>query len=53
MGVTRSHGVGIFTKQESLTVFPENHHLADTAACHSMSNILLIYYFFYQKDSPF
>ncbi|CAC5412572.1 unnamed protein product [Mytilus coruscus] len=35
MGVTRSHGVGIFTKQDTLTVFPENHHLADTAACHN------------------
>ena len=35
LGVTRSHGVGLFTKHDTLTIYPENRHLADTAACHS------------------
>ncbi|XP_050410375.1 uncharacterized protein LOC126824952 [Patella vulgata] len=32
-GLTRSHGLGIFTKAESMSAYPENAHLADTAAC--------------------
>ncbi|XP_067667817.1 uncharacterized protein [Haliotis asinina] len=33
-GLTRSHGVGVFTTSDKLTAFPENANLADTAACH-------------------
>ncbi|XP_046377010.2 uncharacterized protein LOC124149457 [Haliotis rufescens] len=32
-GIAKSHGVGIFSKSEGMVVFPENAHLADTAAC--------------------
>ncbi|KAK3108947.1 hypothetical protein FSP39_019547, partial [Pinctada imbricata] len=33
IGVTKSHGVGIFTKVDTLTVFPEKQHLRDTPQC--------------------
>ncbi|XP_048259929.1 uncharacterized protein LOC124149479 [Haliotis rufescens] len=32
-GIATSHGVGIFSKSEGMVVYPENAHLADTAAC--------------------
>ncbi|ESO86050.1 hypothetical protein LOTGIDRAFT_235629 [Lottia gigantea] len=32
-GVSRSHGLGIFTKAETMAAYPENYHLADTAQC--------------------
>lgn len=32
-GVTRSHGVGLFTKAETIGVYPENYHLRDTPQC--------------------
>ncbi|KAK6168143.1 hypothetical protein SNE40_022026 [Patella caerulea] len=33
-GLTRSHGLGVFSQAESMAAYPENAHLADTPACH-------------------
>ena len=35
LGVTRSHGVGIFTRADTLAAFPENYHYANTPQCGS------------------
>ncbi|ESO86051.1 hypothetical protein LOTGIDRAFT_235630 [Lottia gigantea] len=32
-GVSRSHGLGIFTQAESMAAYPENYNLADTPQC--------------------
>lgn len=31
--VARAHGVGIFTKTDTVGAYPENHNIADTPQC--------------------